>query len=154
MIIIEIIVGIEFVVYLCWVIIKMLLMGDDLSLVDFYFDVDDIMILKEFFFYGQVVDNIGQLICWEGCVSNFVDYLLKNCLKSCSNGLCIIYSVIINMVLNYFDKCVYKYFGMVCQVLWKYGVDELLILVIMQIEFFFNLYVVSCFDVLGLMQVV
>lgn len=52
MIIIEIIVGIEFVVYLCWVIIKMLLMGDDLSLVDFYFDVDDIMILKEFFFYG------------------------------------------------------------------------------------------------------
>lgn len=43
---------------------------------------------------------------------------------------------------------------MVCQVLCKYGVDELLIFVIMQIEFFFNFYVVSYVDVMGLMQVV
>lgn len=121
----------EFIVYLCWVIIKMLFMGDDLIFVDFYFDVDDIKIFKEFFLYGQVFDNIGQFICWEGCVMIFVDYLLKMWFKSCSNGLSIIYSVIINLVLNYFDKCVYKYIGMVCQVFCKYGVDELLILVIM-----------------------
>lgn len=52
MITIETIAGIEPAVYLCWVIIKMLLMGDDLSLVDLYSDVDDIMILKEPFLYG------------------------------------------------------------------------------------------------------
>lgn len=129
-------------------------MGDDSSSVDFYFDVDDITISKEFFFYGQVVDNIGQSIRWEGRVNNFADYLLKNRLKSRSNGLRIIYSVIINMVSNYFDKRAYKYFGMVRQALRKYGVDESLILVIMQIEFFFNSYAVSRFDALGLMQVV
>ncbi len=65
-------------------------MGDDPSSVDLYSDVDDITISKEPFLYGQVVDNTGQPIRWEGRASNFADYLLKNRLKSRSNGLRII----------------------------------------------------------------
>ena len=41
-------------------------MGDDPSSVDLYSDVDDITISKEPFLYGQVVDNTGQPIRWEG----------------------------------------------------------------------------------------
>ena len=61
-------------------------------------------ISKEPFLYGQVVDNTGQPIRWEGRASNFADYLLKNRLKSRSNGLRIIYSVTINMVPNHLDN--------------------------------------------------
>jgi membrane-bound lytic murein transglycosylase C len=47
-------------------IIKTLLMGDDPDSIDLYSDVDDIQISKEPFLYGQVVDNTGQPIRWEG----------------------------------------------------------------------------------------
>ena len=107
-------------------------MGDDPSSVDLYSDVDDITISKEPFLYGQVVDNTGQPIRWEGRASNFADYLLKNRLKSRGNGLRI----------------------MVRQASRKYGVDESLILAIMQTESSFNPYAVSRSDALGLMQVV
>ena len=128
--------------------------GDDPSSVDLYSDVDDITISKEPFLYGQVVDNTGQPIRWEGRASNFADYLLKNRLKSRSNGLRIIYSVTINMVPNHLDKRAHKYLGMVRQASRKYGVDESLILAIMQTESSFNPYAVSRSDALGLMQVV
>lgn len=129
-------------------------MGDDPSSVDLYSDVDDITISKEPFLYGQVVDNTGQPIRWEGRASNFADYLLKNRLQSRSNGLRIIYSVTINMVPNHLDKRAHKYLGMVRQASRKYGVDESLILAIMQTESSFNPYAVSRSDALGLMQVV
>lgn len=96
----------------------------------------------------------GQPIRWEGRASNFADYLLKNRLKSRSNGLRIIYSVTINMVPNHLDKRAHKYLGMVRQASRKYGVDESLILAIMQTESSFNPYAVSRSDALGLMQVV
>ena len=117
-------------------------------------DVDDITISKEPFLYGQVVDNTGQPIRWEGRASNFADYLLKNRLQSRSNGLRIIYSVTMNMVPNHLDKRAHKYLGMVRQASRKYGVDESLILAIMQTESSFNPYAVSRSDALGLMQVV
>ncbi len=79
-------------------------MGDNTSSVDLYSDVDDITIFERTFPYGQVVDNTGQPIGWEGRASNFADYLLKNRLKSRSNRLRIIYSVTINMVPNHLDK--------------------------------------------------
>ena len=85
-----------------------------------------------------MVDNTGQPIRWEGRASNFADYLLKNRLKSRSNGLRIIYSVTINMVPNHLDKRAHKYLGMVRQASRKYGVDESLILAIMQTESSFN----------------
>lgn len=135
-------------------IIKTLLMGDDPSSVDLYSDADDIQISKEPFLYGQVVDNTGQPIRWQGRASNFADWLLKNRLKSRNNGLHIIYSVTINLVPNHLDKRAHKYIGMVRQASRKYGVDESLILAIMQTESSFNPYAVSNADALGLMQVV
>ena len=109
---IETIAGTEPAAHLRRAIIKTLLMGDDPSSVDLYSDVDDITISKEPFLYGQVVDNTGQPIRWEGRASNFADYLLKNRLKSRSNGLRIIYSVTINMVPNHLDKRAHRYLGM------------------------------------------
>ncbi|MDF9131622.1 murein transglycosylase domain-containing protein, partial [Escherichia coli] len=82
---IETIAGTEPAAHLRRAIIKTLLMGDDPSSVDLYSDVDDITISKEPFLYGQVVDNTGQPIRWEGRASNFADYLLKNRLQSRNN---------------------------------------------------------------------
>lgn len=134
-------------------IIKTLLMGNDPSSVDLYSDVDDIQVSKEPFLYGQVVDNTGQTIRREGQASSFADYLLQNRLKSRNNGLRIIYSVTINLVQNHLDQRAHKYIDMVRQASRKYGVDEALILAIMQTESSFNPYAVSRSDALGLMQV-
>lgn len=60
----------------------------------------------------------------------------------------------INLVPNHLDKRAHKYVGMVRQASRKYGVDESLILAIMQTESSFNPYAVSRSDALGLMQVV
>src|SRR5690606_13292986 len=55
---------------------------------------------------------------------------------------------------NHLDKRAHKYMGMVRQASRKYGVDESLILAIMQTESSFNPYAGSRSDALGLMQVV
>ncbi|WP_437890413.1 membrane-bound lytic murein transglycosylase MltC [Phytobacter sp. V91] len=151
---IETIAGTEPAAHLRQAIIKTLLMGDDPGGIDLYSDVDDIQISKEPFLYGQVVDNTGQSIRWEGRASAFADYLLRTRLKSRANGLKIIYSVTINLVPNHLDKRAHKYVGMVRQASRRYGVDEALILAIMQTESSFNPYAVSRSDALGLMQVV
>lgn len=83
---IETIAGTEPAAHLRRAIIKTLLMGDDPSSVDLYSDVDDITISKEPFLYGQVVDNTGQPIRWEGRASNFADYLLKTVCKAAITG--------------------------------------------------------------------
>jgi len=123
-------------------IIKTLLMGDDPNSIDLYSDVDDIQISKEPFLYGQVVDNTGESIRWEWRASRFADYLLQTRLKSRSNGPRMIYSITINLVPNHLDKRAHKYIGMVRQASRKYGVDESLILAIMQTESSFNPYAV------------
>lgn len=135
-------------------IITTLLMGDDPGSVDLYSDVDDIQISKEPFLYGQVVDNTGEPIRWEWRAARFADYLLQTRMKKRSSGLHIIYSVTINLVPNHLDKRAHKYLGMVRQASRKYGIDESLILAIMQTESSFNPYAVSRSDALGLMQVV
>ncbi len=65
-----------------------------------------------------------------------------------------VYSITINLVPNHLDKRAHKYLGMVRQASRKYGVDESLILAIMQTESSFNPYAVSHADAMGLMQVV
>ncbi|AGE84892.1 membrane-bound lytic murein transglycosylase MltC [Cronobacter sakazakii] len=151
---VETIAGTEPAARLRRAIITTLLMGDDPGSIDLYSDVNDIQISREPFLYGQVVDNTGQPIRWEGRAAKFADYLLQTHLKSRSNGLRIIYSVTINLVPNHLDKRAHKYIGMVRQASRKYGVDESLILAIMQTESSFNPYAVSHADALGLMQVV
>lgn len=79
---VETIAGTEPTAHLRRAIIKTLLMGDDPTSVDLYSDVDDIKISKEPFLYGQVLDNTGQPIRWEGRATTFADYLLKTRLKA------------------------------------------------------------------------
>jgi len=135
-------------------IITTLLMGDDPGSIDLYSDVNDIPISKQPFLYGQVVDNTGEPIRWQWRAARYADYLLQTRMKSRSNGLRTIYSITINLVANHLDKRAHKYMGMVRQASRKYGVDESLILAIMQTESSFNPYAVSRSDALGLMQVV
>lgn len=47
-------------------IITTLLMGDDPGSIDLYSDANDVVISREPFLYGQVVDNTGQSIRWQG----------------------------------------------------------------------------------------
>ncbi|HDG1678811.1 TPA: membrane-bound lytic murein transglycosylase MltC [Kluyvera ascorbata] len=135
-------------------IVTTLLMGDDPGSVDLYSDADDIQISKEPFLYGQVVDNTGEAIRWQWRAERFADDLLQTRMKKRTSGLHIIYSVTINLVPNHLDKRAHKYLGMVRQASRKYGVDESLILAIMQTESSFNPYAVSRSDAMGLMQVV
>ena len=151
---VETIAGTDPAAHLRQAIITTLLMGDDPGSIDLYSDANDVLISKEPFLYGQVVDNTGQPIRWEGRASKFADYLLKTRLQSRSTGLKIVYSVTINLVPNHLDKRAHKYIGMVRKASKKYGVDESLILAIMQTESSFNPYAVSHADALGLMQVV
>ncbi len=151
---IETIAGTNPVASLRQAIITTLLMGDDPGNVDLYSDANDIQISKEPLLYGQVLDNTGQPIRWQGRAGNFADYLLQSKLQRRNAGLHIIWSVTIPMVPNHLDKRAHKYLPMVRQAAEKYGVDQSLILAIMQIESSFNPYAVSNSDALGLMQVV
>ena len=151
---VETIAGTEPAARLRQAIITTLLMGDDPGSVDLYSDADDIQISKEPFLYGQVVDNTGEAIRWQWRAERFADYLLQTRMKKRSSGLHIIYSVTINLVPNHLDKRAHKYLGMVRQASRKYGIDESLILAIMQTESSFNPYAVSRSDAMGLMQVV
>ncbi|WP_445611285.1 membrane-bound lytic murein transglycosylase MltC [Hafnia alvei] len=135
-------------------VVSTLLMGDDPGSIDLYSDVNDIQISKEPFLYGQVLDNTGQPIRWQGRASSFADYLIQHKLMKRTSGLHVIYSVTIKLVPNHLDKRAHKYLGMVRKASEKYGVDESLILAIMQTESSFNPYAVSGSDALGLMQVV
>ncbi|KQN64596.1 membrane-bound lytic murein transglycosylase MltC [Erwinia sp. E602] len=135
-------------------IVTTLLIGEDPGNVDLYSDANDIQISKEPLLYGQVLDNTGQPIRWQGRAGTFADYLIQNKLKRRTSGLHVIWSVTIPMVPNHLDKRAHKYLPLVRQASERYGVDQSLILAIMQIESSFNPYAVSHADALGLMQVV
>jgi membrane-bound lytic murein transglycosylase C len=89
-----------------------------------------------------VVDNTGASIRWEWRAA-LCRLSAANRLKSRNNGLRVVYSITINLVPNHLDKRAHKYLGMVRQASRKYGVDESLILAIMQTESSFNPYAVS-----------
>ncbi len=135
-------------------IITTLLMGDDASNTDLYSDANDIQISREPLLYGQVLDNTGQPIRWEGRAASFADYLLQNRLQKRTSGLHVIWSVTIQLVPNHLDKRAHKYLPLVRKASERYGIEESLILAIMQTESSFNPYAVSRSDALGLMQVV
>ncbi|AJJ61987.1 membrane-bound lytic murein transglycosylase MltC [Yersinia aldovae] len=135
-------------------IITTLLMGDDPGSIDLYSDVNDIQISKEPFLYGQVLDNNGQPIRWEWRAAHFADYLLQNKMQKRTSGLHVIWSVTLQLVPNHLDKRAHKYLPLVRKSAERYGVEESLILAIMQTESSFNPYAVSGSDALGLMQVV
>ncbi|MBE8596666.1 membrane-bound lytic murein transglycosylase MltC [Xenorhabdus sp. BG5] len=134
-------------------IVTTLLMGDDPGTIDLYSDANDIQISKEPFLYGQVLDNTGEPIRWEWRARHFANYLIQNKLQKRQSGLHVIWSVTIQLVPNHLDKRAHKYLSIVRKASIKYGVDESLILAIMQTESSFNPYAVSRSDALGLMQV-
>lgn len=135
-------------------IITTLLMGDNASNTDLYSDANDIQISREPMLYGQVLDNTGQPIRWEGRAASFADYLLQNRLQKRTSGLHVIWSVTFQLVPNHLDKRAHKYLPLIRQASERYGIEESLILAIMQTESSFNPYAVSRSDALGLMQVV
>ncbi|MDC9595050.1 membrane-bound lytic murein transglycosylase MltC [Xenorhabdus sp. IM139775] len=134
-------------------IVTTLLMGDDPGTIDLYSDANDIQISKEPFLYGQVLDNSGEPIRWEWRARHFADYLIQNKLQKRQSGLHVIWSVTMQLVPNHLDKRAHKYLPLVRKAAIKYGVDESLVLAIMQTESSFNPYAVSRSDALGLMQV-
>ncbi len=134
-------------------IVTTLLMGDDPGTIDLYSDANDIPLSKEPFLYGQVLDNSGEPIRWEWRANHFANYLIQNKLQKRRSGPHIIWSVTIQLVPNHLDKRAHKYLPLVRNASIKYGVDESLILAIMQTESSFNPYAVSRSDALGLMQV-
>ncbi|NLS43145.1 membrane-bound lytic murein transglycosylase MltC [BEV proteobacterium] len=135
-------------------IITTLLMGDDASNTNLYSDANDIQISREPMLYGQVLDNTGQPIRWEWRAASFADYLLQNRLQKRTSGLHVIWSVTFQLVPNHLDKRAHKYLPLIRQASERYGIEESLILAIMQTESSFNPYAVSRSDALGLMQVV
>ncbi|WP_092520604.1 membrane-bound lytic murein transglycosylase MltC [Xenorhabdus japonica] len=134
-------------------IVTTLLMGDAPGTIDLYSDANDIPISKEPFLYGQVLDNSGEPIRWEWRARHFANYLIQNKLQKRQSGLHVIWSVTMQLVPNHLDKRTHKYLPIVRKASIKYGVDESLILAIMQTESSFNPYAVSRSDALGLMQV-
>lgn len=151
---IETISGIDPATSLRQAIITTLLIGEDPGNVDLYSDANDVQLSKEPLLYGQVLDNTGQPIRWQGRAASFADYLIQNKLQRRVSGLHVIWSVTIPMVPNHLDKRAHKYLPIVRKAAEKYNVDASLILAIMQIESSFNPYAVSHSDALGLMQVV
>ncbi|MGK2889691.1 MAG: membrane-bound lytic murein transglycosylase MltC [Candidatus Malihini olakiniferum] len=135
-------------------IITTLLMGDNASNTDLYSDANDIQISHEPMLYGQVLDKTGQPIRWEGRAASFADYLLQNRLQKRTSGLHVIWFVTFQLVPNHLDKRTHKYLPLIRQASERYGIEESLILAIMQTESSFNPYAVSRSDALGLMQVV
>lgn len=79
---IETIAGTDPMASLRQAIITTLLIGEDPGNVDLYSDVNDIQISKEPLLYGQVLDNTGQPIRWQGRAASFADYLIQNKLQS------------------------------------------------------------------------
>lgn len=134
-------------------IIQTLLMGDDPGSIDLYSDNNDVQLSKEPFLFGQVLDNTGQPIRWQGRATSFANYLLQHRLQKRSSDKHTIWYVTIQLVPNHLDRRAHKYLPLIRQASDKYGVDTALILSIMQIESSFNPYAVSRSDAVGLMQV-
>ncbi|AGJ61204.1 Membrane-bound lytic murein transglycosylase C [Candidatus Moranella endobia PCVAL] len=140
--------------YLRQAIVNTILMGNDPVSIDFYSDAEVIPSSQKPFIYGQMLDNDGQPIRIKWRAATFADYMLQTRLKTSTNGLRQKWSVTIPLVLNHVDKRSNKYRGIVRKASQQYGVDQSLILAIMQTESSFNPYAVSNADALGLMQVV
>ena len=106
-------------------IVHTLLMGSDAKGIDL-FASGDVPISTRPFLLGQVVDNNGQQIANQVIASNFATYLIQNKLQ----------------------------IPLVRKAAERYGIDESLILGIMQTESSFNPYAISYANAIGLMQVV
>ncbi|AWX14208.1 murein transglycosylase C [Mergibacter septicus] len=135
-------------------IIHILLMGDDPSGIDLLTS-GDTPISNNPFLFGQVLDQRSKPIKSRKEATLFAEYLLKNKLQQryLQNRRKVEY-VVIPMVANHIAVRARKYLPFVRKAARHYGVDESLILGIMEVESSFNPYSVSYANAIGLMQVV
>ena len=135
-------------------IVHTLLMGADAKGIDL-FASGDVPISSRPFLLGQVVDHQGQQIANQVIASNFATYLIQNKLQTrrLQNGHTVQF-VAIPMIANHVEVRAQKYLPLVRKAAERYGIDESLILGIMQTESSFNPYAISYANAIGLMQVV
>ncbi|PVX42709.1 membrane-bound lytic murein transglycosylase C [Pasteurella langaaensis DSM 22999] len=135
-------------------IVHTLLMGSDARGIDL-FASGDAPISSRPFLVGQVVDNFGQAISNVNIANNFATYLIQNKLQQrrLSNGR-VVQFVEIQMIANHVNVRARKYLPYVRKASRQYGIDESLILGIMQTESSFNPYAISYANAMGLMQIV
>ena len=101
------------------------------------------------------MDHQGQQIANQVIASNFATYLIQNKLQTrrLQNGHTVQF-VAIPMIANHVEVRAQKYLPLVRKAAERYGIDESLILGIMQTESSFNPYAISYANAIGLMQVV
>ncbi|TYB19335.1 membrane-bound lytic murein transglycosylase MltC [Aggregatibacter actinomycetemcomitans] len=135
-------------------IVHTLLMGSDANGIDL-FTSGDVPISSRPFLVGQVIDNQGESIIDQFTAGNFATYLIRNKLQTrrLANGHQVQF-VVIPMIANHVEVRAQKYLPIVRKVARHYGLDESLILGIMQTESSFNPYAISYANAMGLMQVV
>lgn len=135
-------------------IVHTLLMGSDAKGIDL-FASGDVPISSRPFLLGQVVDNLGGQISNPIIAGNFATYLIQNKLQTrrLQNGNTVQF-VVIPMIANHVEVRAQKYLPLIRKAAQRYGVDESLILGIMQTESSFNPYAISYANAIGLMQVV
>ena len=135
-------------------IVHTLLMGSDPKGIDL-FASGDVPISSRPFLLGQVVDNHGQQISNEMIASNYATWLIQNKLQTrrLQNGN-VVQFVVIAMIANHVEVRAQKYIPLIRKAAQRYGIDESLILGIMQTESSFNPYAISYANAVGLMQVV
>lgn len=135
-------------------IVHTLLMGSDAKGIDL-FASGDTPISSRPFLVGQVVNNFGQAINNVNIANNFATYLIQNKLQQrrLANGRTVQF-VAIQMIANHVNVRARKYLPFVRKSSRQYGIDESLILGIMQTESSFNPYAISYANAMGLMQVV
>lgn len=135
-------------------IVHTLLMGSDAKGIDL-FAAGDVPISSRPFLLGQVVDNNGQQIANQFIAGNFATYLIQNKLQTrrLQNGNTVQF-VAIPMIANHVEVRAQKYLPLIRKAAQRYGIDESLILGIMQTESSFNPYAISYANAIGLMQIV
>ncbi|HHF6121512.1 TPA: membrane-bound lytic murein transglycosylase MltC, partial [Haemophilus influenzae] len=135
-------------------IVHTLLMGADAKGIDL-FASGDVPISSRPFLLGQVVDHQGQHIANQVIASNFATYLIQNKLQTrrLQNGHTVQF-VSVPMIANHVEVRARKYLPLIRKAAQRYGIDESLILGIMQTESSFNPYAISYANAIGLMQVV
>ncbi len=101
------------------------------------------------------MDHQGQHIANQVIASNFATYLIQNKLQTrrLQNGHTVQF-VSVPMIANHVEVRARKYLPLIRKAAQRYGIDESLILGIMQTESSFNPYAISYANAIGLMQVV
>ncbi|MCJ7462047.1 membrane-bound lytic murein transglycosylase MltC [Candidatus Palibaumannia cicadellinicola] len=114
---------------------------------------NNLILQKEPFLYGQVIDHYNKPIRWSWRATNFANYLLKTNLRMRHSTLHDIWFITINMVPQHINKRANHYVTIVSNEARKYKIDQSLILAIIQTESSFNPYAISHANAVGLMQI-